>query len=256
MVARFWTLLALSGAVVAAAVPAFAAPPAARVVSHGQCIVEQGVKSTWDVTQEIFQTGSPTWLQAHLHAGAECIMNVEGVTAWWLAASTPFASSSPFPVAAGKTVYTAEGQVHTAGNPGPAVPPYVQTQAYLGIHVLVHGTQFAYPVADSTAPGPVQKTAPVSIFKNTFLNEPSTPGRFIIDNTMLAFSTGAVYQVPASRARGYFTVVHGGATATIGGKTVVMAEKATTVVPRGVAITITATQTTMVAATRLIPALL
>jgi mannose-6-phosphate isomerase-like protein (cupin superfamily) len=255
MVARILTLLGLAVAVVTAAAPAFAAPPGPTVVQHGQCVVADGVKSTWDVTQEIFQTGSPTWLPAHLHAGAECIMSVSGVTAWWFAATTPGGSSTPFPIPAGKTLYTPEGQVHTAGNPGPAVPGYAQTQAYLGIHVLVHGTAFNYPVDYPSAPGPVQKTAPVSIFKNTFLGEPSTPGRFIIDNTMLGFAKDAVYQIPATRARGYYTVVTGLATATFGGRTVVLTPKATAVVPRGVPATITASKPTMLAATQLIPAI-
>ena len=252
MVARFVLPLAL--ALVAAVAPAPAAPaPGVTVVYHGQCIVEQGVKSTWDVTQEIFQTGSPTWLQAHLHAGAECIMSVQGVTAWWMAANAPGGTATPFPVPAGKTWYTPEGQVHTAGNPGP--PGYAQTQQYLGIHVLVHGTAFNYPVNDASAPGPVQKTAPVSVFKNTFLGEPSFPGRFIIANQMLGFTAGAAYGIKPTPARSYFTVVTGAATARVGGKAVQLAPKATLIVPRGVAATITASETTMIAATELIPAL-
>jgi mannose-6-phosphate isomerase-like protein (cupin superfamily) len=227
--------------------------PGVTVVYQGRCAVPEGVKSTWDVTQEIFQTGSPTWLQAHLHAGAECIMNVQGVTGWWTAAAAPDASATPFPVGNGETHYIPEGQVHTAGNPGPSVSPYVATQAYMGIHVLVHGTAFSYPVEYPSAPHPVVKTNPVSIFKNTFNNEPSVSGPFTIANQVLDLAPGAVYRIPASSARGYYTVVHGSATARYGGSVIPLAPKATAVVPRGVAATITATSRTTLAATELIP---
>ncbi len=212
-----------------------------------------GVKSSWDVTQEIFQTGSPTWLQAHLHAGVECTMNVQGVTGWWFAANSPGAPATPFPATAGKTVYIPEGQVHTAGNPGPAVPPYAATQAYLGVHVLVHGTQFSYPVQYPSAPGPVRTTNPVSVFKNTFLDQPPVQGAFTIANQVLRLVPGSVYHIPASAGRGYYTVVSGAATANYGGTTVQLGPKNTAVVPRGTAATITATAPTMLADTELVP---
>jgi mannose-6-phosphate isomerase-like protein (cupin superfamily) len=253
MIARCCLALLGAFAVVASSVSAAAMQPGVTVLYHGRCVVSEGVKSTWDVTQEIFQTGSPTWLPAHLHAGAECIMNVQGITAWWTAAAKPGAPATPFPVGGGKTLYVPEGQVHTAGNPGPSVPPYVATQAYMGIHVLIHGTAFNYPVDYPSAPGPVRKTAPVSIFKNTFTDQPSVRGPFTIANQVLQLAPGAVYTIPASPARGYYTVVTGSAISRRGPLIIRMVPKQTMIVPSGVSTFIRATAPTMLAATELIP---
>ncbi|MBV8642723.1 MAG: hypothetical protein JO225_02265 [Candidatus Eremiobacteraeota bacterium] len=240
-------------AVAALSVPAFAAPQV-KVVYRGACVVVDGIKTpmgkpvkAWDMWQEIFQTGAPTWLQAHTHHGAECITNVSGVTSWWFAHATS-PSSAPTTIPAGNhlTVYTVQGRVHTAGNVGPA------TQSYLGIHLLQQGSAFNYPTMDPSAP-PVVSTALHSVFKSEFQNQVPSNGTLTIVNEMIAFEPGGVYGINASQALGYYTAISGTAKLTMGGTTVAMVVNKTYAAGRGVPVTFTASTATMIAATELVP---
>lgn len=260
MLGRIALLMIFALCAVATANPERAgAAGSAKVVYRGACVVAGGIRTqsgapvkAWDMWQEIFMTGSPTWLQAHTHHGAECIMNVYGVTSWWFEHRTASPSAPPtiVPVTAGKTVYTVQGRVHTAGNTGPIA------QAYLGIHLLEQGSQFNY-VADpypSTAPSPLQKTSPISVFKNEMPNQVPSAGTVVIANQMIAFELGSSYAIPASPALGYYTVVTGAATMTMRGTAVAMPPGKTITLPRNAAARITASAPTMLAATELVPA--
>jgi hypothetical protein len=251
MLAR-WVYLA--GAVLALAAPASAAG-GTTVVAKGACVVTGGIHTpsgapaaAWDMWQEIFLTSSPTWLAAHTHHGAECVMNVYGVTSWWFAhaGDAPSAPPTIVPLTFGKTAYTVQGRVHTAGDAGPRM------QAYLGIHLLEQGSAFGYPASDPNAP-PVVKTNPVSIFKNDMPNQVPSKGTFTIANQMIEFTPGGTLTIPASAALGYYTVVGGEARIAMGGAPQLMAPGKTYVVGRGVAATIHATLPTNLVATELIP---
>ena len=240
-------------AVAVLSVPALAAPQVS-VVYRGACVVSGGITTplgkpvkAWDMWQEIFQTGAPTWLQAHTHHGAECITNVSGVTSWWFAHATS-PSSAPTIVPAGKhlTVYTVQGRVHTAGNVGPA------TQSYLGIHLLQQGSAFNYPTMDPSAP-PVVVTSPHSVFKSEFPNQVPSTGTVTIANQMIAFQAGAEYAIAASQSLGYYTVVDGDAKLSMNNTTTSMVVNHTYLVPRNVAATIAASRPTVIAATELVP---
>src|ERR1700686_2048544 len=85
-----WVYLAIAFVALAVPVPAVAKSPGVNVVAKGACVVQGGIHTqdgktlaAWDMWQEIFLTSWPTWLQPHTHRGAECIMNVYGVTGWW-----------------------------------------------------------------------------------------------------------------------------------------------------------------------------
>jgi hypothetical protein len=198
--------------------------------------------------QEIFLTSSPTWLAAPTHRGAECVMNVYGVTSWWFAhaGDAPSAPPTTVPLTFGKTAYTVQGRVHTAGDAGPRM------QAYLGIHLLEQGSEFSYPASDPSAPT-VVKTNPVSIFKNDTPNQVPSKGTFTIANQMVEFTSGGTLTIPASAALGYYTLVGGAARIAMGGAPQLMAPGKTYVVARGVAATIQATLPTNLVATELIP---
>jgi len=259
MLGRIALLLTLALCLVAGSSPGRAgAANSAKVVYRGNCVVVGGVRTqsgapvkAWDMWQEIFLTGAPTWLAAHTHHGAECIMNVYGVTSWWFehGAASPSAPPTIVPVSPGQTAYTVQGRVHTAGDLGP------KAQAYLGIHLLEQGSEFSYTPSPYpiTAPSPVQKTSPVSIFKNEMQNQVPSPGTVTIANQMIAFEPGASYTIAASPALGYYTVVTGGATIRTGGTTMPMAPGKTITLPRNAAAQITATLPTMLAATELVP---
>ena len=203
------------------AAPAAALPgPGVTIVARGACVVQGGIRAqdgtpakAWDMWQEIFLTSWPTWLQAHTHHGAECIMNVYGVTGWWFAhgAASPSAPPTIVPVAFGKTVYTVQGRVHTAGNVEPRM------QAYLGIHLLEQGSLFNYPVNDPSAP-PLAKTIPLSVFKNEFPNQVPSVGTVTIENQLIELAKGATYTVAASPALGYYTFAGGSGTFAVTGK--------------------------------------
>lgn len=215
-----------------------------RVVYRGSCTVEGGLhdkSKAWDVWQEIFQTGSPTWLHAHTHDGAECIMNVAGVTSWW------FAPGTTVPVRTGQSVYTIEGRVHTAGNVSG------RAMQYLGIHVLEQGAPFNRPVDDPHAP-PLQSTALLSIFKREFPNQPPSAGTFTIENRIEEYSAGASYSRPASSALAYYTVVCGNAAITIGATTTPLRANESLAIPRGAAARIAAPVNALLAVTELVPA--
>jgi hypothetical protein len=242
------------GLVAALAAPARGAA-GVTVVYHGNCVVVGGIRAqdgtpakAWDMWQEIYLTGAPTWLGAHTHRGAECITAVYGVTSWWFAHgdSAPNAPPTIVPVAAGRTVYTQQDRVHTAGDVGPTL------QAYLGIHLLEQGSDFNYPVTDPSAP-PVIKTNSYSIFKSEMPNQVPSPGTVTIASQVLRFVRHAAYAIPASPALGYYTVVAGGATLLEKGVRTTMAPGSTITVPRNTAVTITATMATTLAATELIP---
>jgi hypothetical protein len=200
--------------------------------------------------QEIFSTGT-TWLQAHTHHGAECIMNVSGVTSWWFAHgdASPSAPPTIIPASNGKTVYTVQGRVHTAGNIGPG------SQAYLGIHLLEQGSAFNYPVTDPSAPPvPPAKNMYISIFKNEMPNQAPSPGTVTIANQILELQPGASYSIRASSALGYYTIVCGGAAMTVNGAPAPMPLGKTITLARGVGTTITASaMRTMLVATQLVP---
>ncbi|HEY4439717.1 MAG TPA: hypothetical protein VGN14_04645 [Candidatus Elarobacter sp.] len=193
-----------------------AAHPGVRVIAHGNCVVAGGIRTqsgapvkAWDVWQEIFVTSWPTWLGAHTHHGAECIMNVYGVTGWWFAhGTTPDSPPSIVAVTFGKTVYTASGRVHTAGN------VEARMQGYLGIHVLEQGSDFNYPVADPSAP-PVAKSLPISVFKHEFANESPTAGTVTIENQIMEIAKGAHLRLAGSLS--YYTFLGGAGTVTISG---------------------------------------
>jgi len=238
---------------------AFAAPASAaggtKVVANGACVVIGGIRTqsgtpaaAWDMWQEIFLTSSPTWLAAHTHHGAECVMNVYGVTSWWFAhaGDAPSAPPTIVPLTFGKTAYTAQGSVHTAGDAGPRM------QAYLGIHLLEQGSLFNYPVTDPSAP-PVVKTNPISIFKNDMPNQVPSKGTLTIANQMIEFTPGGTLAIPASPALGYYTVVGGEARIAMGGAPELMLPGKTYIVGRGVAATIRAALPTSLVATELIP---
>ncbi|HTW84745.1 MAG TPA: hypothetical protein VMD91_11800 [Candidatus Sulfotelmatobacter sp.] len=243
------------GLMLVLAAPA-AAVPGITVVDRGSCVVAGGIRNedgtpakAWDMWQEIYQTGAPTWLQAHTHHGAECITNVSGVTSWWFAhrvPSRPASAPTIVPAHNGLTVYTVQGRVHTAGDVGPG------NQAYLGIHLLVQGSDFNYPVNDPSAP-PLAKTGSVSIFKNEFPNQVPSPGTLTIANQILRFAPHAAYPIPASGALGYYTFFAGSGTLRMRGVVVAMATGKTLVVPRNTAATITANAAGMLAATELVP---
>jgi hypothetical protein len=259
MLGRIALLLTFAFCIVAGSSPACAgAANGAKVVYSGSCVVVGGIRTqsgapvkAWEMWQEIFLTGAPTWLQAHTHHGAECIMNVYGVTSWWFEHGAASRSAPPtiVPVSPGHTAYTVQGRVHTAGDLGPGA------QAYLGIHLLEQGSEFSYTPSPfpSTAPSPVQKTSPVSIFKNKMQYQVPSRGTVTIKNQMIAFESGAAYTIDASPALGYYTVVTGGATIALGGTTLLMAAGKTITLPRNVAAKITATLPTMLAATELVP---
>jgi hypothetical protein len=238
---------------------ALAAPatgtPGVTVVYHGNCVVAGGVRAqdgtpakAWDMWQEIYMTGAPTWLGAHTHRGAECITAVYGVTSWWFAHGdrAPNAPPTIVPVAAGETVYTVQGRTHTTGDIGPTL------QAYLGIHLLEQGSDFNYPVNDPSAP-PQVKTNSYSIFKNEMPNQVPSVGTVTIANQILRVVRGASYPIAASPALGYYTVVAGGATLHEGNVVVAMPPGKTFTLPRNHAAIIVATMATSVAATELIP---
>ena len=128
-------------------------------------------------------------------------------------------------------------------------------QAYLGIHLLEQGSAFSYVPSPypSTAPSPVQKTSPVSIFKNEMPNQVPSRGTVTIANQMIAFEPGASYAIAASPALGYYTVVTGRAAITFNGTAKPMPPGTTITLPRNVAATIAAAQPTMLAATELVP---
>jgi hypothetical protein len=146
MLGRFTVPLIVTLCTAAAAMAPASAAPGVTVVYSGTCVVAGGIRDQsgapvkrWDMWQEIFLTSSPTWLQAHTHHGAECITNVYGVTSWWFAhaGDAPNAPPTIVPASAGRTVYTVQGRVHTAGNTGPRM------QAYLGTHLLEQGSDSA-----------------------------------------------------------------------------------------------------------------
>ncbi|HEY6234242.1 MAG TPA: hypothetical protein VIW69_03925, partial [Candidatus Elarobacter sp.] len=189
MLSRIAFLLVVVAAVTATAFsPPVAAAPGVTVIYHGSCVVRGGIRTqtgapvkAWDMWQEIFSTGT-TWLAAHTHHGAECIMNVSGVTSWWFAHGDASSSAPPtiVPVSNGKTVYTVQGRVHTAGNLGPG------SQAYLGIHLLEQGSNFNYPVADPSAPPvPATKNQFISIFKNEMRDQAPSAGTVTIANQIV-----------------------------------------------------------------------
>jgi hypothetical protein len=260
MLARIALLLIAAQCMAAGIVsPPAAAATGIRVVYSGKCVVAGGVRDQsgapvkrWDMWQEIFLTSSPTWLHAHTHHGAECITNVYGVTSWWFAHgdASPSAPPTIVPASAGRTVYTVQGRVHTAGNTGPRM------QAYLGIHLLEQGSDFNYPVDDPSAP-PVVTSIPLSVFKNEMPNQVPSPGTVTIANQMLEFGPGASYSIAASGALGYYTVIGGGAVMRIsnGPRTtiVAMAPGKTITLPRNASATIRAKLPTMLAATELVP---
>jgi hypothetical protein len=244
----------LAAAVLALAAPASAAG-VSKVVAKGACVVTGGIRTqsgtpaaAWDVWQEIYLTGSPTWLGAHTHRGAECVMNVYGVTSWWFAhaGNVPSAPPTIAPLTFGKTAYTAQGRVHTAGDTGPRM------QAYLGIHLLEQGSKFNYPVSDPSAP-PVVKTNPISIFKSDMPKQVPSKGTLTIANQMIEFTPGGTLTIPASPALGYYTVVGGEARIAMGGAPALMSPGKTFIVGRDVAATIRAVLPTTLVATELIP---
>jgi hypothetical protein len=243
----------LVSAVLALSAPA-AAAGTTKVVAKGACVVRGGIvtqtgkaAAAWDMWQEIFLTGSPTWLQPHTHRGAECVMNVYGVTGWWFAhATTPTSAPTTVPLAYGQTAYTVQGRVHTAGDAGP------QMQAYLGIHVLEQGSLFNYPANDAHAPA-VVKTNPISIFKNDMPGQAPSRGTFTIANRLIEFTPGGSLALPASQALGYYAAIGGGATISVKGVATPMAAGKTYTVPRGAAAAITSALPTTVVATQLIP---
>lgn len=245
------------GAVLALAVPAAAAPSSGvRVVAKGTCVVQGGIRAqdgtpakAWDMWQEIFVTSWPTWLQVHTHRGAECIMNVYGVTGWWFAHGGASPNSPPtiVPVAYGKTVYTVQGRVHTAGNVEPRM------QGYFGIHLLEQGSQFNYPVNDPSAP-PFAKTIPLSVFKNEFPNQVPSVGTVTIANQVIELAKGATFDVAASQSLGYYTFVGGGGTVTLAGKPAAPIVPGTTYpVGRNQRATFTTTIPSLLIATELVP---
>ncbi len=255
-------LIFLLGLITAVAVEAGPAPAAVahgvKVVYSGSCVVVGGIRTqtgapakAWDMWQEIFSTGT-TWLAAHTHHGAECIMNVSGVTSWWFAHgdASPSAPPTTVPASNGKTVYTIQGRVHTAGNLGPG------PQAYLGIHLLEQGSAFNYPVTDPSAPpvSPTKNTF-ISIFKNEMPNQVPSPGTFTIANQIVELEPGAVYPIRASGALGYYTIAGGGAVMTgSDGTQTPMPLGKTITLPRHTGTTITASaMRTLLVATELVP---
>ena len=224
------------------------------ILWHGKCRVDGGIKTqtgapvkAWDFWQEIFQTGAPTWLAAHTHHGAECIMNVQGVTSWWFAHRTDAPDSPPtiVPVHRGETVYTVQGRVHTAGDVGP------EKQAYLGIHVLEQGSNFNYPVDDPSAP-PQSKTEPLSIFKNELQYQVPSKGTFTIYNYIISMSRNATYHIFRFNQLGYYTVFEGGAMLNIPGRRPEpMVKGKMLLVPRDTAATITTRGDALLAVTQL-----
>jgi hypothetical protein len=257
MLSRIASLL-VGVAVAATALPSPAiAAPGAAVVYRGSCVVRGGIRTqtgapvkAWDMWQEIFSTGT-TWLAAHTHHGAECIMNVSGVTSWWFAHgdASPSAPPTIVPASTGKTVYTVQGRVHTAGNLGPG------SQAYLGIHLLEQGSSFSYPSSDPSAPPvPPTKNQYISIFKNEMPNQSPSAGTVTIANQIVELRPGASYTIQPSPALGYYTIVCGGASMTQGGAPVAMPLGKTMTLPRNTGTTITASaMRTMLVATELIP---
>ena len=79
-------------------------------------------------------TSWSTWLQAHTHHGAECIMNVYGVTGWWFAHATPGAAPTTVPaeIVPGTTYLVGRGQTATFIATMP--PELVATRLVPGAH--------------------------------------------------------------------------------------------------------------------------
>ena len=174
-------------------------------------------------------------------------MNVYGVTGWWFAHATPGAAPTIVPAAFGKTVYTVQGRVHTAGNVEPRM------QAYLGIHLLEQGSDFNYPVSDPSAP-PLAKTIPLSVFKNAFDNQVPSAGTVTIANQIVTIAKGATYAVAPSQALGYYTFVGGSGTVKVGAAAAVAFVPGTTYpVARGQAASFTASMPSTLVATELVP---
>jgi len=227
-----------------------------KVVAKGACVVQGGIRAqdgtpakAWDMWQEIFLTSWPTWLQAHTHHGAECIMNVYGLTGWWFAhgGAAPTSPPTTVPVAFGGTVYTVQGREHTGGNIA------ARMQAYLGIHLLEQGSLFNYPVADPSAP-PLVKTIPLSVFKNEFQNQVPSDGTVTIANQMIELRPGATFTVDPSPALGYYTFVGGSGTLALGGKPATPIVPGTTYpVGRNLRATFIATMPSLLVATELVP---
>jgi mannose-6-phosphate isomerase-like protein (cupin superfamily) len=171
--------------------------------------------------------GAPTWLQAHTHQGAECILTLRGITSWWFetAGSPRVPSPVIVPVHKGESLYTAKGRVHTAGNTGP------ETMAYLGIHLLEAGAPFRTDVQSASAP-PIQSTKLKSYFKTLFPNQPRREGAFMTANRIEQLGPGGGYERPRSTGDAYYTVVHGSATIVIGAASTTLTQYQSLVIPR------------------------
>ncbi len=247
LLASFFSAIgAASICLLVASVPSVAATPGVTVLDRGRCVVTGGVAGgaradAWDVTQEIFQTGFPTWLHAHTHQGAECITSVRGVTGWW------FAGEGIHDVPMGRTLYTKQGRIHTAGNHGNVA------QAYLGIHVLEAGTPFNTPTTAPNTPTPTV-TGLVSIFKHTFATQPRGAGTFTIRNRFEAIANHSGYAMPASAALAYVGVAAGAIQMHIGATEVFLTAGSVTAIPRQTRARIEATMDgTRIAVTELVP---
>ena len=146
-------LLACSAAAVSVA-----APSQLTVLARGMCVGVGPIAGTWDVYEDMFQADAPTWLPAHTHEGVECTLGVRGTTMWW------FHGAGKHPIQVGTALLTPQGQVHTAGNDGPA------PMAYFATHILVAGSPYRTLVADPTAPR-VVSTNGKSLFHSIFANQ-------------------------------------------------------------------------------------
>lgn len=217
--------IALLFSTTAAAAGHAATPSPMHVDYSGVCAVPNGVSGNWDVYQEIFQAGAPTWLPAHIHDGVECTVTIKGTADWWLL------HRGIIPLPSGKTFYTPEHAVHTAGN---AVDP---AMAYLAIHVITAGDPFRRLVSAPTAPKQVT-TDTKSIFKSIYTNQPSSHRGFDVVQRLETLAPGGSYSLAPSTALAYYTVTNGSAVFTVGTTPHTLGQFQKIVVPRGTALRI------------------
>lgn len=211
--------LLLSTAAATAAHSATVSPM--HVDYSGVCSVPSGVSGNWDVYQEIFQAGAPTWLPAHIHDGVECTVTVQGTADWWLLRR----GIIPLPI--GKTFYTPEHAVHTAGN---AVDPTMQ---YLAIHVITAGDPFRRLVNAPSAPKQVT-TATKSVFESIYRDQPSSHRGFNVVQRLETLAPRSAYSVGPSTSLAFYTVTRGTAVFNVGKTPHTVGQFEKIVIPRGV----------------------
>lgn len=225
MLAKGALAIALMMATTAASAERAGADSPMHVEYSGLCSVPAGVSGNWDVYQEIFQAGAPTWLPTHIHDGVECTTTIRSAADWWVL----HRGIIPLPV--GKTFNTPEHTVHTAGN---AVDPTMQ---YMAIHVITAGDPFRRLVNAPSAPKQVT-TATKSIFKSIYTNQPSSHRGFDVVQRLETLAPGGSYSVAPSSALAFYTMTRGSAVFTVGTIAHALGQFQKIVIPRGVALAI------------------